>query len=77
LSTASETTQLNFGKFSPGPEGGKIILTPESTVSVLGSDVSHGWLDGEFLPGAEPRDTADLPGWRGREEGTMLKNTSA
>jgi hypothetical protein len=35
--TASETTQLNFGKFSPGPEGGKIILTPESTVSILGS----------------------------------------
>lgn len=35
--TASETSQLNFGRFSPGPEGGKIILTPRSTVSVLGS----------------------------------------
>lgn len=34
---ASETSQLNFGKFSPGPQGGKIIITPESTVSVLGS----------------------------------------
>lgn len=35
--SASETSQLNFGRFSPGPEGGKIILTPESTISVLGS----------------------------------------
>ncbi|HKK41472.1 MAG TPA: DUF4402 domain-containing protein, partial [Bacteroidales bacterium] len=35
--SASEITQMNFGKFSPGPQGGEIILTPESTVSVLGS----------------------------------------
>jgi len=35
--TASETAQMNFGKFSPGPQGGEIILTPESSVSVLGS----------------------------------------
>jgi hypothetical protein len=35
--TASETTQLDFGRFSPGPQGGEIILTPESTFSVLGS----------------------------------------
>jgi hypothetical protein len=35
--TASETAQMNFGKFSPGPQGGEIILTPESTISVLGS----------------------------------------
>jgi hypothetical protein len=35
--TASETSQLDFGKFSPGPQGGEIILTPESTFSVLGS----------------------------------------
>lgn len=35
--SASETSQLNFGRFSPGPQGGKIILTPENTVSVLGS----------------------------------------
>jgi len=35
--TASETSQLNFGRFSPGPQGGEIILTPESTISVLGS----------------------------------------
>jgi len=34
---ASETSELNFGKFSPGAQGGEIILTPESTVSVLGS----------------------------------------
>lgn len=35
--SASETSQLNFGRFSPGPLGGKIILTPQSTISVLGS----------------------------------------
>jgi hypothetical protein len=35
--TATETSQMNFGKFSPGPKGGEIILSPESTVSVLGS----------------------------------------
>ncbi len=35
--TASETSQLNFGKFSPGPQGGEIILTPSGTISALGS----------------------------------------
>jgi hypothetical protein len=35
--TATEISQMNFGKFSPGPQGGEIILTPQSTVSVLGS----------------------------------------
>ena len=35
--SASETSQLNFGRFSPGPQGGKIILTPHGTISVLGS----------------------------------------
>jgi hypothetical protein len=35
--SATETSQMNFGRFAPGPQGGKIILTPESTVSVLGT----------------------------------------
>jgi hypothetical protein len=35
--SASQTSQMNFGKFSPGPQGGQIILTPESTISVMGS----------------------------------------
>jgi hypothetical protein len=35
--SAAETSQLNFGKFSPGPQGGMIILTPQSTISVIGS----------------------------------------
>lgn len=35
--TASEMSQLNFGRFSPGSQGGEIILSPQSTVSVLGS----------------------------------------
>lgn len=35
--SATETSQMNFGRFSPGPQGGRIILTPSSTISVLGS----------------------------------------
>jgi hypothetical protein len=35
--SARETAQLNFGRFSPGPQGGKIILTPQNTISMLGS----------------------------------------
>ncbi len=35
--SASETAQLNFGRFAPGPQGGKLILTPQSNISVLGS----------------------------------------
>lgn len=35
--SAVEMSQLNFGRFSPGVQGGEIILTPQSTVSVLGS----------------------------------------
>lgn len=35
--SASETAQLNFGRFSPGPQGGRLIITPQSTMSALGS----------------------------------------
>lgn len=35
--SATETSQLNFGRFSPGPQGGMIVLTPQSTISVTGS----------------------------------------
>ena len=35
--TAVETSQMNFGKFSPGPLGGELILTTENSISVLGS----------------------------------------
>jgi hypothetical protein len=34
---AVETSQLNFGKFSPGPQGGELMVTPENNISVLGS----------------------------------------
>ncbi len=34
---AVETSQLNFGRFAPGPQGGELIITPESTVMVQGS----------------------------------------
>lgn len=35
--SAYETSQMNFGRFSPGPQGGRIVLTPQSTISVQGS----------------------------------------
>jgi len=35
--SASESSQMNFGRFSPGPQGGELILTPQSTISVMGS----------------------------------------
>ncbi len=38
--SANEITRMNFGRFSPGPQGGRIILTPESTLSVQGSIVT-------------------------------------
>lgn len=34
---AVETSQMNFGRFSPGPQGGELMLTPENNISVLGS----------------------------------------
>lgn len=34
--SANEVSQMFFGKFSPGATGGEVILTPESTISVLG-----------------------------------------
>lgn len=37
--SAVETSQMNFGRFSPGPFGGQIILTPQGTISVIGSVV--------------------------------------
>ena len=42
--SASETAQMNFGKFSPGPQGGEIILSPENYISVLGSVYSGSGL---------------------------------
>jgi len=35
--SAIETSQMNFGRFSPGPYGGQLILTPQGTISVMGS----------------------------------------
>jgi hypothetical protein len=39
--SVSETSQMNFGRFSPGPQGGEIVLTPQNTISVLGSVYSQ------------------------------------
>lgn len=40
--TATETSQLNFGRFSPGHEGGQIIVSPEGSVYTVGSVVVNG-----------------------------------
>ena len=37
--SAVETSQMNFGRFSPGPYGGQLILTPQGSISVTGSVV--------------------------------------
>jgi hypothetical protein len=42
--TAIETSQMNFGRFSPGPSGGQIILTPQGNVSILGSIIKGSGL---------------------------------
>ena len=54
--TATETAQLNFGRFSPETQGGKIILTPDGNRSTQGTVVlgsgSHNsgtfYLTGEY-----------------------------
>jgi hypothetical protein len=40
--TATETAQLNFGRFSPETQGGKIILTPEGVRTAEGTVVLGG-----------------------------------
>jgi hypothetical protein len=37
--SAMETQQMNFGRFSTGPDGGQIILTPQGAISFIGSVV--------------------------------------
>ena len=54
--TVSETSQLNFGKFSPGHQGGEIILTPRGSISVLGTVYAGGGLHNPacfFITGSE------------------------
>jgi len=40
--TATETSQLNFGRFSPGSQGGEIIITPDGNISTTGTVVMSG-----------------------------------
>jgi hypothetical protein len=35
--SGGEKTPINFGKFSPGPQGCKITLSPQSTIQVQGA----------------------------------------
>jgi hypothetical protein len=40
--TATETSQLNFGKFSPEVQGGKVIITPDGIRTTSGSVILSG-----------------------------------
>ena len=40
--TATETSQLNFGKFSPEVQGGKVIVTPDGMRSTNGTVILSG-----------------------------------
>lgn len=40
--TATETSQLNFGKFSPEVQGGQVIVTPDGIRSTRGSVILGG-----------------------------------
>jgi hypothetical protein len=40
--TTKETSQLNFGRFSPETQGGKVILTPDGVRTSLGTVVLAG-----------------------------------
>ncbi|MCU0455229.1 MAG: DUF4402 domain-containing protein [Bacteroidales bacterium] len=54
--TVSETSQLSFGKFSPGHQGGELILTPRGSISVLGTVWQGGGLHNPacfFITGSE------------------------
>ncbi|MCB9014285.1 MAG: DUF4402 domain-containing protein [Lentimicrobiaceae bacterium] len=42
--TATETSQMNFGRFSPETNGGQIVLTPDGVRSAQGSVVLGGGL---------------------------------
>jgi len=40
--TATETAELNFGRFSPETDGGKVVLTPDGVRTTRGSVVLGG-----------------------------------
>lgn len=39
--SATETSQLNFGRFSPGSQGGQIIISPDGIISIVGTVVQN------------------------------------
>jgi hypothetical protein len=40
--TATETSQLNFGKFSPEVQGGEVVVSPDGSRSAKGSVILSG-----------------------------------
>jgi hypothetical protein len=73
--SASQNTILSFGKFSPGAEGGELIISPQNTISVLGSIYLAGGMHsaGSFYVSGEWDSTfsISLP-----SEPVVLTNTS-
>jgi hypothetical protein len=57
--TATETSQLNFGKFTPEVQGGQITVSPEGTRSKSGSIILSGAIanSGIFHVTGAPRAT--------------------
>lgn len=60
--TATETSQMNFGKFSPEIQGGQILLTPDGERNVLGSVILGGGnaRQGIFTITGEPEATFSI-----------------
>jgi hypothetical protein len=60
--TATETAQMNFGRFSPEVQGGQIVLTPQSVRTTQGSVVLSGGLAqaGSFTITGEPNATFSI-----------------
>ena len=53
--TATETSQLNFGRFSPEVQGGQVIITPDGIRTASGSVILSGGMSNSgifYLTGA-------------------------
>lgn len=60
--TATETAQMNFGRFSPEVEGGQVVLTPDGVRSSQGSVVLGGGFaqSGKFTITGAPEATFSI-----------------
>lgn len=60
--SAVETSQLNFGRFSPGPQGGKIILSPQGVATTSGTVILSGGIrnPGSFQVSGEENESFSI-----------------